>query len=54
MKVNLNGSSGSGAKTKEEEENTVLALNGLQKPKQNKDISKMKCFSCGEMDHYAS
>lgn len=53
MKVNLSGSSGSGSKTKEEEENTTLASKGQQKPKR-KDISKVKCFSCGELGHYAS
>ena len=54
MKVNLNGNSGSGTKTKEEEENASLASKGQQKSKQKKDISKVKCFSCGEMGHYAS
>ena len=54
VKVNLNDSSGSRTKTKEEEENTTLASKGQQKLKQKKHISKVKCFSCGELGHYAS
>ena len=54
LKVNLNGNSGSGTKTKEEEENPSLALKGQQQSKRKKDISNVKCFSCGEMGHYAS
>ena len=53
VKVNLNGSSGSGTKTKEEEENATLASKGQLK-KKRKDISKVKCFSSGDMGHFAS
>eukprot|EP00253_Pinus_taeda_P002906 PITA_02906 len=52
VKVNLNGSNGSGTKTKEEE-STTLASKGQRKQKR-KDISKVKCFRCGKMGHYAS
>ena len=41
-------------KTKEEEENETLASKGQQKQKRKKEISKVKCSSCGKMDHYAS
>ena len=51
--VNLNGSSESDTKIKEEEENIALASKGQQKQKR-KDISKVKCFSCSEMSHFAS
>ena len=54
MKVNLSGNNGSGSKTKEEEENAALASKGQHKQKRKEDISKVKCFSCGEMGHYAS
>jgi len=53
VKVNVNDSSGSATKM-EEEENTVLASKGQQKLKRKKEISKVKCFSCGEMGQYAS
>jgi len=54
VKVNLNGSSGSGTKMKAEEENAALVSEGQQKQKRKKDILKMKCFRCGEMGHFAS
>ena len=54
MKVNLSGNNESGTKMKEEEKNAGMALKGPQKPKQKEDISKVKCFSCGELGHYAS
>ena len=54
VKVNINSNSGCGTKTKEEEENAALASKGQQKQKWKKDISKVKCFRCGEMGHFAS
>jgi len=42
---------------KSEEENVVLASKGLsqrqgeQKKKKKKDLSKVKCFRCGELSH---
>ena len=46
------GRNGSKVK-KEEENNIVLALKGQQKQKK-KDLSKIKCFRCGEMGHYTT
>ena len=37
---------------KEEEEDAALALK--KQPKKKKDLSKIKCFQCGEMGHFAS
>ena len=53
LKIHIeDGSSGSKVK-KEEEDNTSLASKGQQKQKK-KDLSKIKCFWCGEMGHYAT
>ena len=55
IKCKLDGSSGSGSKSVEEEENATLASKGLQAQQKPKlDASKVKCFRCGEMGHYAS
>ena len=45
--------SGKGSRIKKEEEDAALAFVG-QQGKRNKDISKVKCFHCGELGHYAS
>ena len=37
---------------KEEEEDAALA--SKKQPKKKKDLSKIKCFQCGEMGHFAS
>ena len=37
---------------KEDEEDAALALK--KQPKKKKDLSKIKCFQCGEMGHFAS
>ena len=48
-------SSGSGSKNLEEEENATLASKGQQGQLRHKnDVSKVNCFRCGEMGHYAS
>ena len=50
------GSSGKGVRIKKEEEDAALTSagqRGVQKRKK-KDISKVKCFNCGELGHYAS
>ena len=55
LKIHLEdgiGSSSSKVK-KEEEDNTALASKGQQKQKK-KDLSKIKCFWCGEMGIYAT
>ena len=57
VKVKLDRSNNSsGSKSKEEEEdNAALALKGQQEQwRCKKDISKIKCFRCGEMGHYAT
>jgi len=49
------GSSGKGVRVKkEEEEDAALASAGQQGKRKKKDISKVKCFHCGELGHYAS
>ena len=54
VKCKLDGSSGSGLKNSKEE-NATLASKGQQgQPRHKKDVSKVKCFKCGEMGHYAS
>jgi len=51
----LDESSSSGSKPKEEEENATLASKGQQEQRRRKkDISKIKCFRCGEFGHYAT
>ena len=37
---------------KEEGEDAVLA--SKKQPKKKKDLSKIKCFQCGEMGHFAN
>ena len=49
------GSSGKGVRVKkEEEEDTALASAGKQEKWRKKDLSKVKCFHCGELGHYAN
>jgi len=49
------GSSDKGVKINEEEEEHVsLASEGKQEKRREKDLSKVKCFHCGELGHYAS
>jgi len=43
-----------GIRIKEEEEDAVLASEGKEEKRKKKDLSKVKCFSCGELGHYAS
>ena len=47
-------SSGKGARVKKEEEDATLASAGQQGKGKKNDISKVKCFNCGELGHYAS
>ena len=55
VKCQLDRSSNSGSKPKEEEENVALASKGQQEQqKKKKDVSKIKCFRCGELSHYAN
>jgi len=56
VKVKLDGSStNGGSKPQEEEDNATLASKGQQGQRnRKKDISKVKCFKCGRIGHYAS
>ena len=54
LKCKLDGNSSSGTKPKEEEENAFLASKGQQEQQRQKDVSKIKCFRCGELGHYAT
>ena len=47
------GSSSKGIKVKQEEEDVALASEGKQEKRKKKDLSKIKCFHCGELGHYA-
>ena len=49
------GSSGKGIRIKKEEEvDAALASEGKQEKRKKKDLSKVKCFHCGELGHYAT
>ena len=48
------GSSSKGIKVKQEEEYVALASEGKQEKRKKKDLSKIKCFHCGEMGHYVT
>lgn len=49
------GSSSKGARVKtEEEEDATLSSAGKQEKRKKKDISKIKCFNCGELGHYVN
>ena len=55
LKCQLEGNNSSGKKPKEEEDNVALASKGQQgQCRRKKDLSKIKCFRCGEMGHYAT
>jgi len=55
VKCKLDGSSSSGSKPKELDENATLASKGQQEQRrQKKDVSKIKCFRYDEMGHYAT
>ena len=49
------GSSGMGIRIKKEEEvDAAVASEGKQEKRKKKDLSKVKCFHCGELSHYAT
>lgn len=64
VKNNISGNNNKGPKGGQEEENIALALKGKAKkgPSQGqgsqggekKDMSKTKCFGCGEFGHYST
>ena len=39
---------------KEEEEDAALASAGKQENRKKKDLSKVKCFHCGELGHFVN
>ena len=47
-------SSNKGIKVKQEEEDVALASEGKQEKRKKKDLSKIKCFHCGELGHYVT
>jgi len=53
VKCKLDESSSSGSNNNEEDENATLASKGQQEQRRRKkDVSKIKCFRCGEMGRY--
>ena len=49
------GSSSKGVRIKKEEEDDVaLASVGKQEKQKKKDLSKVKCFHCGELGHFVN
>ena len=48
--------SGKGPQVKKEEEDAALTSSGqqAQQKRKKKDITKVKCFNCGALGHYAS
>ena len=51
--VTKTGISSKGTRIKKEEEvDVVLASEGKQEKQKKKDLSKIKCFHCGELSHY--
>ena len=46
-------SNGSG-KVKKEEEDATLASKGQRRQGKKKDLSKVRCFKCGELGHFAN
>ena len=53
-RVTKMGSSSKGIRIKEEEVDAALASEGKQEKQKKQDLSKVKCFHCGELGHYAT
>ena len=57
LKSSISGNNNSGSKVVKEEENVALASKGPsqeqgEQRKKKKELSKVKCFRCGELGHY--
>jgi len=48
------GNSSKGIKVKQDEEDVALVSKGKLEKRKKKDLSKIKCFHCGELGHYAT
>ena len=53
-KQSNSGGSGSARVKKEEEEDAALASREMKQGKKKKDLSKIRCFNCGDLGHFAS
>ena len=54
-KQNISDGSGSARVKKEEEDDATLASKEMkQQGKKKRDLSKVRCFNCGELGHFAS
>ena len=53
-KQNVTGGSGSAKVKTEEEEDATLASREKKQEKKKKDLSKVRCFNCGDLGHFAS
>ena len=50
---NISGGSGK-VKVKEEEDDAALASKEKKQPGKKKDLSKVQCFNCGDLGHFAN
>ena len=53
-KQSNSGGSGSTRVKKEEEEDAALASREKKQGKKKKDLSKVRCFNCGDLGHFAN
>lgn len=59
VKSTISGSNSKIVKSEKEEENVAFASKGPsqgqgEQKKKKKDLSKVKCFRCGELGHYST
>ena len=54
QKAKQGGKQQQGIRVKKEEEDVSLASKGKREKRNKKDTSKIKCFHCGELGHYAT
>ena len=53
-KQSISGGSGSARVKKEEEEDAALASREKKQQGKKKDLSKVRCFNCGDLGHFAN